>query len=98
MRQAYVRLGFTQAAALAITDVQGVDSIEELRMLKDAEIANLCKVMRRPGGTIPNPNAAVAGQPATIPNPGIPISLMAENRLVLAAYCGDYSCLYSHGY
>jgi hypothetical protein len=85
MRQAYIRLGFTQAAALSITDGQDIDSIAELRILKNDEIENLCKVIRCPGGTIPNPNAG-DGQPPAIPNPGIPVSLRAENNLKLAAY------------
>ena len=86
MHQAYVRLGFSQAAAVAITDAQDISSIEELRILTNDEIDNLCKVIRRPGGTVPNPNAAMAGQLPTIPNPGIPVSLRAENNLTLAAF------------
>ena len=33
-------------------------------------IETLCASVRKPGGTIPNPNAGNAGGPATIPNPG----------------------------
>lgn len=86
MRQAYVRLRFPQAAATAVTDVQFIDSIVELRELTDKEIENLCKVIRRPGGTIPNPNAGAPNAPATIPDPGIPVSLAAENNLKMAAF------------
>ena len=75
MRQALIRLGFTQDAANAITQDQGIDSMEELKTLKDSEVKDLCDVVRKPGGTIPNPNAAVAGQPATIRDPGIKVSL-----------------------
>ena len=86
MRQALVRLGFTQDAANAITQDQGIDSMEELKTLKDSEVKDLCDVVRKPGGTIPNPNAAVAGQPATIRDPGIKVSLRAEGNLKLTCY------------
>ena len=33
MRQAFTRLGFTQEAATSIVDVQGIDSLDELRKL-----------------------------------------------------------------
>ena len=45
------------------------------------EIDSLCKVVRRPGGTIAG---AVVGQ--VVANPGIPVSLRAENSLKLAEY------------
>eukprot|EP00978_Attheya_sp_CCMP212_P002398 scaffold4895_cov59-Attheya_sp.AAC.1 len=47
-------------------DEQGIDELSEIKILTDSEIEGLCKVVRRPGGTIPNPNTAVAGQPATV--------------------------------
>eukprot|EP00978_Attheya_sp_CCMP212_P030444 scaffold112006_cov46-Attheya_sp.AAC.1 len=65
-RQLLVRMCFTNAAAAIITDEQGIDEMSEIKILTDSEIEGLCKVVRRPGGTIPNPNAAVAGQPATV--------------------------------
>ena len=42
--------------------------------------------MRKPGGSIANPNAAGAGQPATIPNPGHSIPAICEKRMILAAF------------
>ena len=86
MRAAYQRLGFSANAATRITDDQQIDSLGELKLLTDGEIENLCKVLRRPGGTIPNPQAATAGQPPRIPNPGEQVSLRAENNLKLASY------------
>ena len=86
MRAAYARLGFENDAATMITDDQELDSVEELQILTDAEVENLCKVLRRPGGTISNPNAANQGQPAQIPNPGIQVSLRAENNLKLGCF------------
>ena len=86
MRAAYVRIGLTQEASEAITDEQDIDTCEELGFLTDVEIESLCKTIRRPGGTITNPDAGVDEQPGVIPNPGIPVSLRAENNLKLAAW------------
>ena len=76
-------LGFTNAAAVFITDQQGLDSLDEFHPLTDDEVENLIKVTHHPGGTIPNPAPVVAGAPALplIQNPGIPVSLHAENNL-----------------
>jgi len=97
MHQAYIHLGFTQVAAMLITDAQGIASIAELCILKDDEVENLCKVICHPGGMIPNPQVGVVGQPPMIPNPGIPVSLHVENNLKLAAYwlhhCLHISCM-----
>jgi hypothetical protein len=86
MRTAIGRLGFSVTAATAIVDEQDINSVDELRLLSDDECTNLCKVVRRPGGTVANPQAGVAGQPALIPNPGITVSLRAENNLKLCCY------------
>lgn len=83
MRQLFQRMGFSQAAATAVVDDQGIDSLAELRILKDDEITNLCKIIRRPGGQIVNPGPQQQGQ---IPNPGISVSLRAENNTKLARY------------
>ena len=55
--------------------------MEEIRFLKDSEIDSLCKVVRRPGGTI---SGEGVGQ--VVANPGIHVSLRADNSLKLAAY------------
>jgi len=86
IRQALTRLQFSNEAGLYITNVQAMNSLAELALLTDEEVENLCKVTRRPGGTIPNPQAHVAGQPATIPNPGITVPLVAENNLKLTCF------------
>ena len=79
-------MGFTQEAADFITDDQDMNDLSEFKLMTDKEVESLCKVVRRPGGTIPNPSAAVAGQPPTIPNPGIPVSQHAENNLKLMCF------------
>ena len=82
MRQVYQRCGFTADAANAVEDAQSIDSVDELRLINDSEIENLCKVIRRPGGVIANP--VNVGQ--MIPNPGVHVALRAENNLKLTAY------------
>lgn len=55
--------------------------MEELATSQDEDVERLCKVTRRPGGTIAN--SAGAGQ---VPNPGIPVSMLAEKNLKLLCY------------
>ena len=65
-------IGFTLAASQqVIVDDLGMDSLEEIRLLSDDEIENLCKVIRQPGGTIPGSNPKNA---ALVNNPGAPVS------------------------
>jgi ribosomal protein S13 len=54
MRTAMQRLGCTAEAAQAIVNDQGIDSLVELKSMKDDDVTTLCKVIRRPGGTIPS--------------------------------------------
>ena len=68
------RVGFTQGAAQEIANNQGVDSVDELRILDDSRVENLCKVLRRPGGTDDNNNV----------NRGTMVSARAEDNLKLA--------------
>ena len=77
LRSAYGRIGFSAEAALVITDTQGIDNMEELEILTDGEIENLCKVIRRPGGIDPITNVA---------NLGLQVSLRAKNNLKLARF------------
>lgn len=86
MRNALQGLGLSEQAARAIVEAQDIDSVSELALLKDSEVKDLCDVIRKPGGTVPNPMAAQAGQPATIRDPGIKVSLRAEGNLKLACY------------
>ena len=79
LRAAYARLGFSQQVSQSAAEGQGVDSLEELARLSDDSVANLCKVIRRPGGTI------TAADDATAPNPGERVSNRAEENMKLAA-------------
>ena len=86
MRQAFIRLGCSQQAAQAVVDDQGIDSINELKILTDEEVENLCKAARRPGGQAASPSAGQEGQQAEVPNRGTAIPLRAENNVKLASY------------
>jgi hypothetical protein len=86
MRTALERLGASQDATRAIVNDQGIASLDELKVLQDDDVCVLCKTVRRPGGVVPNPNAAEAGQPATIPNNGVAVTVRFEANLKLAVY------------
>ena len=78
LRTAIQRMGFTQQAAADITQVQGLDSLDEFKCLKDSDVDALCSIIRKPGGTIPNP---AGGNRPPVPNPGIPVPMVASNNL-----------------
>ena len=46
MRAALCRLGFSAQAASDIIGDQGIDALEELRVLDDKEVESLCKAVR----------------------------------------------------
>jgi hypothetical protein len=82
MRTMLQRIGFSAAASQVLVDEQGMDTLAEIQLLTDDEIENLCKVVRRPGGTVPGPNPG----DAPVNNPGTPVNLRAENHLKLLAF------------
>ena len=86
LRAALTRMGFSAASAQHVTDQQELNTLDEFGLLDDDEVVNSCKVVRRPGGTIPNPDAGDPGQPNDIPNPGLNVTLRAENNLKLMCY------------
>ena len=57
---------------------QGLDAIADFLEFDKDGIETLCSSVRKPGGTILNPNGTVAGAPATIPNLGYSISAISE--------------------
>ena len=69
----------------AIQD-EGLEVITDFAEFDKKDIQTLCASVRKPGGTIPNPNAAAANQPANIPNPGYSIAAIWEKRMIAAAY------------
>ena len=87
LRQALVRIGFTNPAAQYITDLNGggLNTLDSFRYFTDTQVNDLCDTVRRPGGMIPNP-APAAGAPAQVPNRGIPVSAQACSNLKLMCY------------
>ena len=86
LHAALTRLGFSAKASVSVTNDQGLDTLDDLKVLTNDEIESLCKVVRRSGGTVLNPNAGDTGQPATLSNPGEKVLLGAELNLKLACY------------
>ncbi len=79
MRTMLQRIGFSATASQVLVDKQGMDTLAEIEFLSDDEVKSLCRVIRRPGGTIPGPNP----DDAPVNNPGTPVNLRAENHLKL---------------
>ncbi|KAI2490096.1 hypothetical protein MHU86_24492 [Fragilaria crotonensis] len=75
-----VPIGFLEAATQAITDKQGINSLEEIRLLSDDKISNHAKLLCCLG----NPGQVNTAGDA-VPNPGIQVSVRAKANLKLAA-------------
>ena len=86
MRTAFGCLRLTVKALAAVIDKQGIDTVENFHCLKESDIEKLCKTIRQTGGTMANPNAGIAGQPALINNPGLSISLIGQTNIKLASF------------
>jgi hypothetical protein len=88
MRTGLRAIGFTIASSDEIVDEQGYDSLEALAELTDQTCADLVTLIRRPGGTIPNPIIPAGGAAllAPIPNPGIKVGHRALTNLKVAAF------------
>ena len=67
---------------------QGLDSFAAFLLTTEDDIHQVCVNVRKPGGTIVNPNRTDANPLPPIPNPGLPLSFMVEKRLkMLRYYC-----------
>lgn len=86
IRQSLVRLSFSLHAAHSIATDQGLNTLDEIGLLTDGEVVNLCKALRKPGGMVANPDALLPNQPAQVPNQGFMVPMRAENNLKLACY------------
>jgi hypothetical protein len=92
MPNAFVRLGFSDAAAENIVE-QGFGTPEDLEQLTSDEVVGLCKSLRSPGGMIPNPDAIAdaagniaIGVPLFVRDPGENVGAMPEKSLKQAIY------------
>ena len=65
---------------------EGLETLNDFLEFDKDGIKTLCSSVRKPGGMIANPNAAVEGQPAQIPNPGFNIPAICEKRMIAATY------------
>ena len=74
------------AATASLIIDQGMNDFDELDGFSEDDMKTLCNTIRRPGGSIPNPRARIAGQPPVIRDPGNVVSMVAEKRLILTAY------------
>jgi hypothetical protein len=57
----------------------------------ESDIEDVCKIIRRSGGTVPNPNTGRGGRglpppPDMIPNPGVQIGHLHEKKLKMVRY------------
>ena len=80
MRQMFIHLGFSQAVATSIVNDHGIVTLTNLLCFEPSDIDALCKNIQRPGGTIAGRNNQ------QVPNPGMPISTMAQSNLKLATF------------
>ena len=78
----YGRLGFSIATSAILSGAQGMNNIVKLGLLTDVEVDALCKLVRLPGGMVPNP----AGRGPQITAPGCGVSMRAITNLKLACY------------
>ena len=80
IRNLYNILLFSAGAATTITNYQGIDNLEKLKLLHNNDCENLCKSICHPGVTI------VGQCGMEIPNPRITFSLRAALNLTLTTY------------
>jgi hypothetical protein len=69
---------------------QGLEMVNDFVALTENDIEDVCKIIRRPGITIPKPafggGQAGRGQPLTLPIPGMQIEHLHETRLKMLRY------------
>jgi hypothetical protein len=83
-------LGIVQADVRNALRLQGLSTINAFNSLSEDDIEDVCKIVRRPGGTIPNPafgqGAGRGAQPPMLPNPVLQIGHLHEKRLKMLRY------------
>jgi hypothetical protein len=81
-------LGIAQDDVREALRAQGLGTIADFSSLSESDIEDVCKIVRRPGGTIPNPNAGRGGRgvPDVLPNPGVQIGHLHEKKLKMLRY------------
>ena len=79
-------LGFSANTSGMLVDVQNIEDLSEISLLADEGVESLCKLIRRPGESILNPNANATGQSAEIPAPGQAVIMCIVISVKLVAY------------
>ena len=79
-------LGITNNNLRAALNNQGLTAFEDFVNLEEKDVEKICAVIRKPGGVLINPDAALPNQPPVIPNPGLQIGTIFENRLKVLRY------------
>jgi hypothetical protein len=66
----------------------GLGTIADFLSFSESDIEDVCKIVRSPGGTIPNPNSGRGGIgiPNVLPNPGVQICHLHEKKLKMLRY------------
>ena len=59
---------------------QGLDTFKELSGITQDDVHQIVSIIRKPGGTIPNP-ASTAARPPQIADPGLKVTYLQEKRL-----------------
>jgi hypothetical protein len=91
LRAAFVRIGFTNEAADALTDAaQENITLDSLAGFQDQDVKALCKALRKPGGTIDGPAPAGGGAVQQVANPGVAVSAMAELNLKITCFLAQH--------
>ena len=80
MCQMFIHLGFSQAVTTSIVNDHGILTLTDLLRFEPSDIDALCKNIQCPGKTIAGHNNQ------QVPNPGLPISTMAQSNLKLATF------------
>ena len=88
MVERFQELGLSEPAARYLVTEQGMSNATELATTKEADITNMCKSCRKPGGTIPQPGRHAI----RVPNPGNSIAVVHEEHIKCAAFYLKY-CL-----
>ena len=80
-------IGLNTVAQSDAVMTEGINDLESFALFTKDDIKVLCSSVRKPGGTIPDPNAAQgARRVQQVPNPGVRIPAISEVRMIDAAY------------
>jgi hypothetical protein len=91
----FLELGIKTAAAKALVQDQDINSMKSLRDMSEDRVTTLCKVIRRPGGSIEQTLVGRANRTQQVAAYGAPITMIAEYNLQLASFYLKYKAMTS---